>query len=61
LQGVKVSVFAEAFDSQYLLSAALECEHEARKYGLAVQKNRAGATFSKLTAVFCAGVTEILA
>src|SRR6266436_4005783 len=58
---MKVSVFAEAFDSQYLLSAALEREHEAGKNWFAVEQNSAGAAFSKLTAVFCSGVTEILA
>src|SRR6266700_3515357 len=61
LQRVKISVFAEALDSQYLLSAALQREHEAGKHGLAIQKDGASAAFSELTAVFCAGVTEILA
>src|SRR6266478_6983736 len=61
LQRVKISVSAEAFDSQYLLSAALEREHEAGKNWFAVEQNSAGAAFSKLTAVFCSGVTEILA
>jgi hypothetical protein len=61
LQRVKDSVFAEALDSQYLLSAALKREQETRKHWLTIQKNGAGATLSKLTAVFCARMTEILA
>jgi len=61
LQRVKVSVFAEAFDSQNLFLTALEREHQARKNGFAIQKDGASAAFSELTAVFCARVTEILA
>src|SRR6266568_4525918 len=61
LQRVKISVFAEALDSQDLFSATLEREHQARKNGFAIQKDGASATFSELTAVFCARVTEILA
>src|SRR2546426_2054564 len=36
LQGMKVSVFPQAFDRQNLLSTAFECENEARKDGLTV-------------------------
>jgi hypothetical protein len=58
---MKVPVFSEAFNSQYLPSTTLECQHEAGKHGLAVQKNGASPAFSQLTAVFCARVTEIFA
>src|SRR6266478_2684083 len=61
LQWMKVSIFSEAFDSQYSPSAAFECQHEAGKRGLAVEKNGASPAFSQLTAVFRARVTEILA
>src|SRR5712691_684849 len=61
LQGMKVAIFSEAFDSQYLLPATLEREHQTRKHRLAIQKDGASAAFSELTAVFCACVTEILA
>src|SRR5258708_5681522 len=61
LQRVKISVFAEALDSQDLFSATLEREHQTRKHRLAIQKDGASAAFSELTAVFCACVTEILA
>src|SRR6266481_8846979 len=61
LQGMKVSIFSEAFDSQYLPSPTLECQHETGKHGLAVEKNGASPAFSQLTAVFRARVTEIFA
>src|SRR6202521_702400 len=51
LQGMKVSVFSEAFYSQYLLSTTLECKHETGKHGLAVEKNGASPAFSQFTAV----------
>src|SRR5216684_5681452 len=57
LQWMKVPVFSEAFNSQYLPSTTLECQDEAGKHGLAVQKNGASAAFSQLTAVFCSGMT----
>src|SRR5712692_5728892 len=61
LQGMKVSVFSQAFDRQNLLSTTLERKHETGKHGLTVQKNGASAAFSEFTAVLRARVAEILA
>jgi hypothetical protein len=61
LQGMKVSIFSQALHRQYLPSTTFECQDEAGKHGLAVQKNGARPAFSQLTAVLCARVTEILA
>src|SRR5438309_10110589 len=58
---MKVSVFSEAFHSQYLRSTTLECQHETGKHGLAVEKNGASSAFSQFTAVLRARVTEIFA
>src|SRR6266852_2138341 len=59
LQGMKVSVFSEAFHCQYFCSTTLECQHETGKHGLAVQKNGTSPAFSQFTAVLRARVTEI--
>src|SRR6202521_4354677 len=57
LQWMKIPIFSEAFDGQYLPSATFECQHEAGEHGLAVEKNGASAAFSQLTAVLCPGMT----
>src|SRR5882762_5098841 len=61
LQRMQSSFQAEAFDSQYIPGVAFDSEDQAGEHGLAVQKNGARAAFSQFTAVFRAGVTEILA
>src|SRR5216684_441013 len=60
LQGIKASIFSQAFDRQNLLSTTFESKHEAGKHGLAAQANGASSAFSKFTAVLRARVAEIL-
>ena len=61
LQGMQVSIFSKAFDGEYLPSATFEGQHQAGKHWLAVEKNGASAALSQFTAVFRAGMKEILA
>jgi len=61
LQRMKMPFQTEAFNSEHTPGIALNSEDQAGEHGLAVQKNGARAAFSQFTAVFRAGVTEILA
>ena len=58
---MQVSIFSEPFDGEYLPSATFEGQHQAGKHWLAVEKNGASAALSQFTAVFRAGMKEILA
>ena len=57
---MKFAFFSEPFHGQDSPSVALERQHETRKHGLAIQKNRASAAFSQFTSMLRAGMTEIL-
>src|SRR6267143_6075759 len=61
LQRMQSSFQTEAFDGQHIPGVALDSKDEAGEDGLAVQNNGARAAFSQFTAVFRAGVAEILA
>ncbi len=56
LQWMKVTLGSETFHGQHISLVALESEHEARKHGLAVQKNCTRSALSQLAAVLRAGV-----
>src|SRR6267143_5121291 len=61
LQRMQSSFQTEAFDGQDIPGVALNAKDQAGEDGLAVQNNGARTAFSQFTAVFRAGVAEILA
>jgi len=61
LQRMQSSFQTEAFDGQDTSGVALNPKDQAGEDGLAVQNNGARAALSQFTAVFRAGVAEILA
>jgi hypothetical protein len=61
LQGMKVAVEAETFDSEYSFRVALDAENQAGEDCLAVQEHGACAALTEFAAVFRAGVAEVFA
>ena len=61
LQRIESAIGAKAFHRQDFSSTAFQRKNQARKYGLAIQKNGARAAFPQLTAMLRACVAEVFA